>query len=129
LKLEFSPESLAEIANFAFRVNEATENIGARRLHTIMERVLDEISFDAPDLARQNRGSADGTGDATEGNVTVNLAASADKPADSKPSPTIPMVEREGANGAEKVIAIDAAYVQHMVASIVKDQDLSRYIL
>ena len=59
LKLEFSPESLAEIANFAFRVNEATENIGARRLHTIMERVLDEISFDAPDLARQNRSGAD----------------------------------------------------------------------
>src|SRR5487761_367764 len=60
LKLEFSPESLAEIANFAFRVNEATENIGARRLHTIMERVLDEISFDAPDLARQNRSAAEG---------------------------------------------------------------------
>jgi ATP-dependent HslUV protease ATP-binding subunit HslU len=57
------------------------------------------------------------------------LAASADKAADAKTSPTIPMVEREGANGTEKVIAIDAAYVQHMVASIVKDQDLSRYIL
>jgi ATP-dependent HslUV protease ATP-binding subunit HslU len=129
LKLEFSPESLAEIANFAFRVNEATENIGARRLHTIMERVLDEISFDAPDLARQNRGSADGKGEAIGADVTLNLAASADKAADTKTSPTIPMVEREGANGAEKVIAIDAAYVQHMVASIVKDQDLSRYIL
>jgi ATP-dependent HslUV protease ATP-binding subunit HslU len=38
------------MAQFAFRVNETTENIGARRLHTIMERVLDEISFQAPDL-------------------------------------------------------------------------------
>jgi ATP-dependent HslUV protease ATP-binding subunit HslU len=129
LKLEFSPESLAEIANFAFRVNEATENIGARRLHTIMERVLDEISFDAPDLARQNRGSADQKLESTGSDATVSLAASADKAAEAKTSPTIPMVEREGANGAEKVIAIDAAYVQHMVASIVKDQDLSRYIL
>ncbi len=129
LKLEFSPESLAEIANFAFRVNEATENIGARRLHTIMERVLDEISFDAPDLARQNRSGADEKGAAVGSDATLDLAASADKAAEAKTSPTIPMVEREGANGAEKVIAIDAAYVQHMVASIVKDQDLSRYIL
>src|SRR5436309_7466507 len=47
VKLEFTPESLEEIAHFAFRVNEGTENIGARRLHTIMERVLDEISFSA----------------------------------------------------------------------------------
>src|ERR1041385_4941115 len=45
VKLEFTRESLEEIAHFAFRVNEGTENIGARRLHTIMERVLDEISF------------------------------------------------------------------------------------
>src|SRR5579859_5647130 len=50
LKLEFTREALDEIAHFAFRVNENTENIGARRLHTIMERVLDEISFDAPDM-------------------------------------------------------------------------------
>ena len=49
VKLEFTPEALEEIARFAFRVNEGTENIGARRLHTIMERVLDEISFDAPE--------------------------------------------------------------------------------
>ncbi len=49
IKLEFTPDALEEIANFAFRVNEGTENIGARRLHTIMERVLDEISFEAPD--------------------------------------------------------------------------------
>src|SRR5204863_319394 len=41
VKLEFTPESLEEVARFAFRVNEGTENIGARRLHTIMERVLD----------------------------------------------------------------------------------------
>src|SRR5512144_2041589 len=50
LKLEFTPECLQEMANCAFRVNEGTENIGARRLHTIMERVLDKISFEAPDL-------------------------------------------------------------------------------
>ena len=55
LKLEFTPESLEEIASFAFRVNETTENIGARRLHTIMERVLDEISFLAPDLTKATK--------------------------------------------------------------------------
>jgi ATP-dependent HslUV protease ATP-binding subunit HslU len=44
VKLEFTRESLDEVARFAFRVNEGTENIGARRLHTIMERVLDVIS-------------------------------------------------------------------------------------
>ena len=80
IKLEFTPDSLAEIANFAARVNEGTENIGARRLHTIMERVLDEISFGAPDLK-------------------------------------------------EKDIKIDAEYVRKMLEDIVKDQDLSRYIL
>ena len=52
MKLEFTPDALDEIARFAFRVNEGTENIGARRLHTIMERVLDEISFEAPDKER-----------------------------------------------------------------------------
>ncbi|MEO6829276.1 MAG: ATP-dependent protease ATPase subunit HslU [Acidobacteriaceae bacterium] len=122
LKLEFSPESLAEIANFAFRVNESTENIGARRLHTIMERVLDEISFDAPDLAKQGSGKQDG--------APITLAASVETvPDPSKPAATIPLIERKGENGTEKVIAIDAEYVKHMVASIVKDQDLSRYIL
>jgi ATP-dependent HslUV protease ATP-binding subunit HslU len=80
LKLEFTRDALDEIAHFAFRVNESTENIGARRLHTIMERVLDEISFDAPDMT-------------------------------------------------EKTVCVDAAYVQKMLADIVKDQDLSRYIL
>ncbi len=80
VKLEFDAQSLQEIARFAFRVNEDTENIGARRLHTIMERLLDEISFDAP--------------------------------------------ERKGEH-----IVIDAAYVDKMLAAIVKNQDLSRYIL
>src|ERR1700731_817068 len=80
VKLEFTPEALDEIAHFAFRVNESTENIGARRLHTIMERVLDELSFDAP--------------------------------------------EKKG----EHVI-VDGDYVRKMLTDIVKDQDLSRYIL
>src|SRR6266571_3368214 len=80
VKLEFTPESLEEVARFAFRVNEGTENIGARRLHTIMERVLDEISFEAPDKKGEQ-------------------------------------------------FKVDADYVRHMLADIVKDQDLSRYIL
>src|SRR5215472_1063347 len=80
LKLEFTRDALDEIARFAFRVNESTENIGARRLHTIMERVLDEISFNAPELT-------------------------------------------------EKTVNVDAAYVQKILADIVKNQDLSRYIL
>src|ERR1700742_4302547 len=54
LKLEFTREALDEVASFAFQVNEATENIGARRLHTIMERVLDEISFNAPDMKEKS---------------------------------------------------------------------------
>src|SRR6201992_3378131 len=54
LKLEFTREALDEVANFAFQVNEATENIGARRLHTIMERVLDEISINAPDMKEKS---------------------------------------------------------------------------
>jgi ATP-dependent HslUV protease ATP-binding subunit HslU len=80
VKLEFTPEALNEVAHFAFRVNENTENIGARRLHTIMERVLDELSFDAP--------------------------------------------EKKGES-----VTINAEYVQKMLSDIVKDQDLSRYIL
>ena len=80
VKLEFTKDALEEIARFAFRVNEGTENIGARRLHTIMERVLDQISFDAP--------------------------------------------EKKG-----EQFNIDADYVRSMLADIVKDQDLSRYIL
>ena len=80
VKLEFTKDALEEIAKFAFRVNEGTENIGARRLHTIMERVLDEISFSAP--------------------------------------------EKKGEH-----FTVDAEYVGKMLADIVKDQDLSRYIL
>ncbi len=80
VKLEFTHESLEEVARFAFRVNEGTENIGARRLHTIMERVLDEISFEAPEKKGQQ-------------------------------------------------ITVDADYVGKMLSDIVKDQDLSRYIL
>jgi len=80
VKLEFTKDALDEIARFAFRVNEGTENIGARRLHTIMERVLDEISFSAPDKKGEH-------------------------------------------------VTIDAAYVGKMLTDIVKDQDLSRYIL
>jgi ATP-dependent HslUV protease ATP-binding subunit HslU len=80
VKLEFTKDSLEEVARFAFRVNEGTENIGARRLHTIMERVLDEISFSASDKKGEQ-------------------------------------------------ITVDAAYVGKMLSDIVKDQDLSRYIL
>jgi len=80
IKLTFVDEAVQEVARFATTVNENTENIGARRLHTIMEKLLDDISFEGPDLKK-------------------------------------------------KTIRIDAAYVQKMLADIVKDQDLSRYIL
>lgn len=49
IRLQFDPEALVEIASFSALVNERTENIGARRLHTIMEHLLEDISFDAPD--------------------------------------------------------------------------------
>src|SRR5205807_1788635 len=80
ITLRFLDDAIDRIADFATRVNERTENIGARRLHTVMERLLDEISFEGPDLR-------------------------------------------------EKSITIDAAYVDRMLASIVKNEDLSRYIL
>ena len=80
IKLTFNDDAVQEVARFAASVNESTENIGARRLHTIMEKLLDDISFEGPDLKK-------------------------------------------------KTIRIDAAYVQKMLADIVKDQDLSRYIL
>ena len=51
VSLKFTEEGIASLAGYAFRVNEETENIGARRLHTIMEHLLDEISFDAPELS------------------------------------------------------------------------------
>jgi ATP-dependent HslUV protease ATP-binding subunit HslU len=50
VELDFTPDAIESIANFAAQVNEQTENIGARRLHTIMEKLLDEISFEGPDL-------------------------------------------------------------------------------
>jgi ATP-dependent HslUV protease ATP-binding subunit HslU len=78
--LRFRDEAVARIADFAAVVNERTENIGARRLHTVMEKLLDEISFEAPDLEI-------------------------------------------------KSITIDAPYVDRMLADIVRDEDLSRYIL
>jgi ATP-dependent HslUV protease ATP-binding subunit HslU len=55
VKLEFAPDAIDSIANFAARVNQQTEDIGARRLHTIMERLLDEISFEGPDLQPKNK--------------------------------------------------------------------------
>jgi ATP-dependent HslUV protease ATP-binding subunit HslU len=104
LTLEFAPEALEEMANFAFQVNETTENIGARRLHTIMEKVLDEISFQAPDLVK-----------ATE------------PVAGAKPVPVL--LERVTDKGTQRVLRIEREYVQQQVANIVKNQDLSRYIL
>ncbi len=111
LKLEFASEALEEMARFAFQVNESTENIGARRLHTILEKVLDEISFHAPDLAKP---------------PATGIAAHPDGK-----QPNLPTVhERTTDNGAtEKVLTVTREYVQQQVASIVKNQDLSRYIL
>jgi ATP-dependent HslUV protease ATP-binding subunit HslU len=57
LKLTFSDEALTRIAEISWQVNEQTENIGARRLHTVMERLLEEISFDATDVATRDGGS------------------------------------------------------------------------
>ncbi len=51
VKLEFKEDSIAEIAATAALINERTENIGARRLYTIMEKLLEEISFDAPEMS------------------------------------------------------------------------------
>jgi ATP-dependent HslUV protease ATP-binding subunit HslU len=78
--LAFTPGAVDRLADYAARVNEITENIGARRLHTVMERLLDELSFEAPGLGSQS-------------------------------------------------ITIDEAYVDRMLAEIVKNEDLSRYIL
>ena len=80
IKLSFTDDALEELARFATTVNEQTENIGARRLHTIMEKLLDEVSFEGPDLKK-------------------------------------------------KTVKVDAAYVRERLADIVKNQDLSRYIL
>ena len=80
IELEFTDDAIDALARFAVRVNEQTENIGARRLHTIMEKVLDEISFEGPDLEPKRQ-------------------------------------------------VIDAQYVGRTISDIVKDQDLSRYVL
>jgi ATP-dependent HslUV protease ATP-binding subunit HslU len=124
LKLEFTREAIAEMAQFAFRVNETTENIGARRLHTILERVLDEISFQAPDLFKSPR--AEITEEGVVGEVHVSAPLTSEP---HMPSPPLPVIERQTATGTEKVIVVDPEYVRQQVASIVKDQDLSRYIL
>jgi ATP-dependent HslUV protease ATP-binding subunit HslU len=115
VKLEFTPAALREMAEFAFKVNETTENIGARRLHTIMERVLEDVSFLAPDVARK----------APDADSAAVLAEAIKGEA----SHPLPYEERTAANGPEKVFTISDEYVKQMVASIVKDQDLSRYIL
>ena len=80
LTVEFTEDSIAELARIAAEVNAQMENIGARRLHTILERLLEDLSFDAPDLT-------------------------------------------------EKSLKIDASYVHEKLDDIVKDEDLSRYIL
>jgi len=103
------------MAEFAFRVNETTENIGARRLHTIMERVLEDVSFLAPDVARKA--------------PNPEAAKALDEAIKSEAATPLPYEERAIANGTEKVFLINAEYVKQMVASVVKDQDLSRYIL
>ena len=124
LKLEFTKEAIQEMAQFAFRVNETTENIGARRLHTILERVLDEISFQAPDLVKSPRAEM------TEEGVVGEVHPSAPLTAEPRvPSPPLPVIERQTEAGVEKVIVVDPEYVRQQVQGIVKDQDLSRYIL
>ena len=80
IEIDFTPDAVRAVAELAAHVNQRSENIGARRLHTIMEKLLDTISFDAPDMA-------------------------------------------------ERKVVIDRPYVQRMLADIVKDEDLSRYIL
>jgi ATP-dependent HslUV protease ATP-binding subunit HslU len=115
VRLEFQNEALREMAEFAFRVNETTENIGARRLHTIMERVLEDVSFLAPDVARQT-GGLEKAVELTKDGANESIAP-------------LPYAERMTASGPEKVFTITPEYVKVMVASIVRDNDLSRYIL
>jgi ATP-dependent HslUV protease ATP-binding subunit HslU len=80
VELQFPEDGIAEIARLAALVNEQTENIGARRLHTVVEKLLDEISFAAPEVD-------------------------------------------------EDTVVVDAAYVREHIESLVKNEDLSRYIL
>src|SRR6185295_278784 len=54
VRLQFAPEAVDEIARIAAAVNERTENIGARRLHTVLEKLLEELSFDAPELGSRD---------------------------------------------------------------------------
>jgi len=115
VRLEFAPEALREMAEFAFKVNETTENIGARRLHTIMERVLEDVSFLAPDVARRS-------GDAEQARAVAEVV-------NSEASAPLPYHDRLTASGAEKVFLITPEYVKQMVAAVVRDHDLSRYIL
>ncbi len=115
VRLEFSPDALREMAEFAFRVNETTENIGARRLHTIMERVLEDVSFLAPDVARRTQDESQ----------AVALSETIRK----ESSTPLPYTERMTASGPDKVFLITDQYVKDMVAAIVRDNDLSRYIL
>jgi ATP-dependent HslUV protease ATP-binding subunit HslU len=115
VRLEFAPEALREMAEFAFKVNETTENIGARRLHTIMEKVLEDVSFLAPDVARRA--------------PDEDAAKVLQEAIKSESSTPLPYEERTSVSGPEKVFLISPEYVRQMVASIVKDQDLSRYIL
>ncbi|HTW79503.1 MAG TPA: ATP-dependent protease ATPase subunit HslU [Terracidiphilus sp.] len=115
VRLEFAPEALREMAEFAFKVNEQTENIGARRLHTIMERVLEDVSFLAPDVARR----------APDGDAAAALSEAIKNEA----TVPLPYRDRMSSSGPEKLFVIDAEYVKQMVANIVKDNDLSRYIL
>ncbi|SFS05051.1 ATP-dependent HslUV protease ATP-binding subunit HslU [Granulicella pectinivorans] len=129
LKLEFTPEALQEMAQFAFRVNETTENIGARRLHTIMERVLDEISFQAPDLMKNVGATAEGVVGEIQPTLPLVSELTSVKREEQPPAPPLPVIERKTDTGVERVIVIDPEYVRQQVASIVKDQDLSRYIL
>jgi ATP-dependent HslUV protease ATP-binding subunit HslU len=60
ITLDFTPEAIRELAALATRVNERTENIGARRLHTVMEKLLEDVSFNAPDLGAQKITITDG---------------------------------------------------------------------
>ncbi len=115
VRLEFTPEALREMAEFAFKVNESTENIGARRLHTIMERVLEDVSFLAPDVARRS--------------TEVGQPSALPESIRSEASNPLPYEERMTASGPEKAFLITHEYVRQMVAAVVKDQDLSRYIL
>ncbi len=123
LRLEFTPEALQEMAHFAFQVNETTENIGARRLHTIMEKVLDEISFSAPDIVQ---GGAPTSADLP---ALVELPpAASNRTAAGEGNISASSGSLHG-SGPARVLTVDRAYVERQVAGIVKNQDLSRYIL